>query len=251
MVFNPQDHITKIQGKEYLEVKWRILWFRNEHPKGRIDTDITLIDGLGYCKATVWDNDGDIIASGLATIRSDPKAKWAGRDIEKSETAAIGRALAIAGFGTQFTGDDMDEGSYLADSPVDRRANSANGASPSDGNSEETKEAWIDEVIFKTMFLYLNEHMEYESERQRESIRKRMKDKSNMGIHTRMSPDMAASIVLAYRVTQDLEIEVNEFPKALNGLSLKEYLAQEGKTLWDAWQAFLDYAKERKLDWPA
>jgi hypothetical protein len=35
----------------------------------------------------------------------------------KAETAAIGRALAHAGYGTQFTGED--EGDFLADSPVE------------------------------------------------------------------------------------------------------------------------------------
>jgi hypothetical protein len=118
--FNPQDHISKIQGRDYLEVKWRIVWFRDEHPNGRIDTDIQVVGDVGIIKATIWNNDGVQVASGMATIRAaeNTRMTWAGRDIEKAETAAIGRALAHAGFGTQFTGNEMDEGDYLSDAPV-------------------------------------------------------------------------------------------------------------------------------------
>lgn len=38
--------------------------------------------------------------------------------IEKAETGAIGRALALVGFGTQFCADELDEGPRLADSPA-------------------------------------------------------------------------------------------------------------------------------------
>ena len=41
--------------------------------------------------------------------------------MEKSETGAIGRALALCGFGTQFCADELDEGSRLADSPISKR----------------------------------------------------------------------------------------------------------------------------------
>jgi len=44
------------------------------------------------------------------------------RPFEGAETAAIGRALGVAGYGTQFMGDEMDEGEHLADSPVEREA---------------------------------------------------------------------------------------------------------------------------------
>jgi hypothetical protein len=38
--------------------------------------------------------------------------------IEKAETGAIGRALALAGFGTQFLADELEEGDRLADAPT-------------------------------------------------------------------------------------------------------------------------------------
>lgn len=120
MAFNPQDHMGKLKGKDYLEVKWRIVWFRQENPAGRIDTDVKAIGDNAIVKAIVWNNDGVQIASGMATVRSADNARmsWAGRDFEKAETAAIGRALGVAGYGTQFTGDELNEDNYLADSPV-------------------------------------------------------------------------------------------------------------------------------------
>jgi len=38
--------------------------------------------------------------------------------IEKAETGAIGRALALCGFGTQFCADELDEGKRIVDSPT-------------------------------------------------------------------------------------------------------------------------------------
>ena len=32
MAFNPNDHLINLKGKHYLEVKWRLVWFRMEHP---------------------------------------------------------------------------------------------------------------------------------------------------------------------------------------------------------------------------
>ena len=37
---------------------------------------------------------------------------------EKAETSAVGRALAMLGYGTQFAISDLDEGDRIVDSPV-------------------------------------------------------------------------------------------------------------------------------------
>lgn len=120
MAFNPQDHITKLGNREYLEVKWRLVWFRDLHPQGRIETDFYMVGNLMIAKAVILDADGHMLSSGSSTVRAGTgKETWTGREIEKAETAAIGRGLAHAGFGTQFT--DDDEGDNLADSPVERK----------------------------------------------------------------------------------------------------------------------------------
>lgn len=131
--FNPEDYLTKIKKNDYLEVKWRIKWFRHDHPGGNIDTTPMVIGDATIIKATVADGNGVALASGIATVRAaeSKNITWAGREFEKAETAAIGRALAVAGFGTQFT-DDFDEGDYLADSPVaaNQTRQSGNGTKP-------------------------------------------------------------------------------------------------------------------------
>lgn len=130
--FDPQQHARNVarQGEKprwYLDVKWRILWFRTEHPvpQGRITTSIhELPSGLITVHASVWIDDVEV-ATGMATVReaTDKREQsWAGRITEKAETAAIGRALDLAGYGTQFMDGDR---SHLADAPVDQPGNPA------------------------------------------------------------------------------------------------------------------------------
>lgn len=114
--FDPKSKLTKMQGKDYLEVKWRIAWFRADHPKGSIITEII---NEGVIKATVLDGDNRLLATGHGTPKMQGVAK--SRPYEGAETAAIGRALAHAGYGTQFA-DELDEGEHLADAPVENSA---------------------------------------------------------------------------------------------------------------------------------
>jgi len=116
MTFDPNKHLIDIKGKKYLPVAFRIQWFRDDNPKGMINTDVVSYDPLAV-KAVIHDNDGNIIATGHGSAEKTPGAVWTGREIEKAETAAIGRALAHAGYGTQFTAED--EGTHLSDSPIE------------------------------------------------------------------------------------------------------------------------------------
>jgi len=120
MSFNPKDHMSELKGKAYLEVRWRLVWFRDEHPNGAIRTEVISTTPL-LVKATVLDENGRFLSDGHASAKlpNSGTAVWAGREFEKAETAAIGRALGHAGYGTQF--DAEDEGDYLADSPVERK----------------------------------------------------------------------------------------------------------------------------------
>ena len=117
-MFDPKSKISNLRGKEYLEVKWRLVWFRDERKDGAILTDVVSTNPL-MVKATIMDG-SKVLATGYGTAQVKAAAVWNGREVEKAETAAIGRALAHAGYGTQFT--DEDEGEHLADSPVEKDA---------------------------------------------------------------------------------------------------------------------------------
>ncbi len=118
--FNPKDKLIKLQGKDYLEVRWRVVWFREVHPTGAITTELVMTEPTVIVKAAVHGADGVLLASDYGTAPTAGKGTWTGRSVEKATTAAIGRALALAGFGTQF--DAEDEGDHLADSPIERKA---------------------------------------------------------------------------------------------------------------------------------
>ena len=136
--FDPTRHLRKVRGgAEYLEVKWRLVWFRERFPNGRIETELLHFTGSsGVVKATVTAIDADGAIHGLATgIKAGDAASF-GDFLEKAETGAIGRALAALGFGTQFTADEYGEGEdRVVDAPVQRdsgarRERPANWGSP-------------------------------------------------------------------------------------------------------------------------
>lgn len=106
--------IMDLRGKDYLEVKWRIVWFREERPLWRISTTVTITDNSCLAKAHIMDEHANIMTTSHKFETKEGFPDF----IEKSETGAIGRALALLGFGTQFCADEMEEGSRIVDSPV-------------------------------------------------------------------------------------------------------------------------------------
>ena len=116
--FDPKKHVIQLKGKDYLQVQWRLVWFRYDHPDWDIDTQMTMYDAESkhaIFRAVVSDADGKHRASATGSECARDFTDF----IEKAETKAIGRALAILGYGTQFVGDELDEGDRLADAPVD------------------------------------------------------------------------------------------------------------------------------------
>lgn len=113
-----------LKGKQYLQVAYRLVWFREEKPDWRIETDFVQInDQFAMAKATIRDNSGNI----MATAHKREDARHFADFCEKCETGAVGRALAMIGYGTQFAPEmeesesDHDEGSRIADAPLDRK----------------------------------------------------------------------------------------------------------------------------------
>ena len=116
-MFNPNEHMMKLKGKDYLQVAWRLVWFREDHPDWSIDPTIIEMDAEhAIFKAVISDENG---AQKCAGHGSESKRDF-GDFIEKAETKAVGRALAMLGYGTQFTAAEFDEGERIVDSPIDR-----------------------------------------------------------------------------------------------------------------------------------
>ena len=118
MTFDFKRHLIKVQGgRTYLPVSARIVWFRQEHPDWSIETEAVEINHekqYAIFRARICDGDGKLMSTG--TKKED--VKGFGDYIEKAETGSVGRALALCGFGTQFS-PDLDESSAgrYADSP--------------------------------------------------------------------------------------------------------------------------------------
>ncbi|HKP52292.1 MAG TPA: hypothetical protein VJ183_06535 [Chloroflexia bacterium] len=101
--FDPAQYLSKFDGKDYLEVKWRIMWLRSEHPDARMTTEIVQHNeeaGFALFRAEVELPDGGRSTGwGSETVRDFHDY------IEAAETKALGRALASLGYGTQFCQD--------------------------------------------------------------------------------------------------------------------------------------------------
>ena len=108
-------HILNLKGKDYLPVAQRLIWFREERPNWSIETEVRATNAECLAKATVKDDSGRVIATAHKTETKQGFMDF----VEKSETGAIGRALALCGYGTQWTV-DFEEGERIVDSPIER-----------------------------------------------------------------------------------------------------------------------------------
>jgi hypothetical protein len=99
--FDASRYLRKLNGKDYLEVKWRLLWLRTEHPEAVISTELVKHEtGLALFRARVALPEGGE-ATGWGSETSSDFSEY----IEAAETKALGRALAALGYGTQFCED--------------------------------------------------------------------------------------------------------------------------------------------------
>lgn len=155
MVFDPNDHMMQIKSSkgssDYLPVQFRLVWFRELCPGGTIDTEEIVVDldrevtvevyawnqetrrsekvlktarGYARFKAVVTDGKG-----GRATGTGSECAADFSEFIEKAETKAVGRALAMLGYGTAFA-PELNEEHRIVDAPVERTSNKDNARQP-------------------------------------------------------------------------------------------------------------------------
>jgi len=126
--FNPAEFTRSLPNEDgttslYLDVKYRLLWFRLHRPNGKIDTEIIRVDdqsAIVSCKlyADKSDPAEQYVARSCAQ-RFLSQDKFGDRYLEIAETAALGRVLAAAGYGTQFCGGADMLSDVIADAPID------------------------------------------------------------------------------------------------------------------------------------
>lgn len=130
--FDPTRYLRTLGKGEYLEVKWRLVWLRTEHPDAQIETEMVR-----------WEPDAQAaVFRARVTLPSGASATGWGMEqrgdfydfVEKAETKALGRALAALGYGTQFTDFD-EEGTaqhppLVVDAPIERPARDRAAAPP-------------------------------------------------------------------------------------------------------------------------
>ena len=89
-----------IKGKDYIPVNERIKAFRFIYPRGQIVTEIIgLENGICTIKASAFDEDGKLLATGHAQEKETSSFINKTSYIENCETSAVGRCLGNAGIG--------------------------------------------------------------------------------------------------------------------------------------------------------
>ena len=107
---NIEDHLIKMKGgKLYAPVYVRIALFRDDHPIADgwgINAEIISTDETScLARAEIVDPQGRVVSTGH---KREHKAHFPDYE-EKSLTGAVGRALLMAGYGTQYALDELDD----------------------------------------------------------------------------------------------------------------------------------------------
>lgn len=103
-----------LKGKQYLQVAHRLVWFREDHPDWAIETNVVShSDDKTIAKAVIKDPSGRALADGY----KQETQKDFSDHLEKALTGAIGRALAVLGYGTAHA-QELDEEHRIVDAPV-------------------------------------------------------------------------------------------------------------------------------------
>jgi hypothetical protein len=130
-----KEDFLNLRGKLYLPARRRIQWMRGmpeAHPDWTIDTETEVFErgkferpgkvtgGFAVVRSNIYDETGRLIATGVKSEYSENFPDF----LEKAETGAIARGLAVAGYGTE-SALDLDEGADAerpADAPVETRS---------------------------------------------------------------------------------------------------------------------------------
>lgn len=129
--YDPQKHLMQIKGKDYLDVKQRMIWFISHQREmiaagiattsHTVQTELVELDrqnGWAHFKTYVRD-----VLGNEATMYGSESIKDFPDYIEKASTKSLGRALLMLGYGTAFAdefGEVTDDKERPVDAPVQR-----------------------------------------------------------------------------------------------------------------------------------
>ena len=106
--------ITKIKGKDYIEVNERVIYFRSElqYEKYGVNTEIIWHNddySVVIMKATITNPEGAILSTGTAMEEKSSSYINKTSHVENCETSAVGRALGNLGIGIDASVASADE----------------------------------------------------------------------------------------------------------------------------------------------
>lgn len=126
--FEPKNYLREEHNEEgisfYLDTKYRLLWFRLKYNSGKIvKIPKTLAKDYATFEVRIYADVNDapenFLANGFASRYRDDENKQFGLNfVESAETAALGRALKDAGFGTQFCDIALPNDAQIVDAGV-------------------------------------------------------------------------------------------------------------------------------------
>ena len=141
--FDPRKYMRQLTGdgqaaKYYLDVVYRKLWFRLKYPNGKIVKTLKkLTDQVAIVEAKVYldrnDPEESFIFNALAQKYMTADDQFGNKYVELAETAAVGRALADAGFGLQFADLEGEADPNIVDAGLEHMSGAATGESLPDG----------------------------------------------------------------------------------------------------------------------
>lgn len=132
----------EVKGKAYACVAARVQAFRELYPNGSITTDIlSLENGVVTMKSTIFDDQGNILATGHAQEKETASQVNKTSFIENCETSAVGRALGMLGIGSD---EQMASAEEVANA-INQQGGQPTQPKPSDGMSRQNLIAFFDE----------------------------------------------------------------------------------------------------------
>jgi hypothetical protein len=126
--YDPNNHLMQLQGRDYLNVANRLLWFLKDQ-RAFISSGLARVPYIIETKLVEQDREAgyahfstyirDVLGNETTMYGSETKGDF--KDYaEKASTKSMGRALLALGYGTAFA-PEMDEGERVVDAPVERR----------------------------------------------------------------------------------------------------------------------------------